>query len=62
MKNKETIEQAAGGVTLHVMLPEHLVKFAVARAKEQGHNDISVVAREAIQRLIDRHEAGLPLT
>jgi len=49
-------------ITMSVWLPAHLAQWVKARAWEQGHGDISVVVREAMDRLLARHRAGLPLT
>jgi hypothetical protein len=51
-----------GLITLSVWVPQKLARWVKARAKEQGHADISVVVREAMDRLLARHRAGLPLT
>ncbi len=59
MKGK-TIAQVADpySVTIHVMLPESLLKWAAGFAREQGHGDIQIVVRQAIDLLIAKHEAG----
>jgi hypothetical protein len=60
MKEKTT-QDAAGFVTLHVALPAHLLKWAVKRAKDEGHKDVSAVMRRGIDCLMERQKAGLPL-
>lgn len=57
MKNK-TIDQVAGGVTVHVMLPESMLKWAARFAKEQGHDDVQAVLRQGIDLLIEQHKAA----
>lgn len=57
---RQTIAQAAG-VTVHVTLPEKLMKWAVRRARDEGHKDVSVVMRRGIDLLMARHKAGLPV-
>jgi hypothetical protein len=51
-----------GLITISVWVPAKLARWVKARAKAQGHGDISVVVREAMDRLLARHRAGLPLT
>ena len=56
MKSKRTIQDEAGCVTLHVELPPHLMKWAVKRARDQGHKDVSQVLRAGIGLLMAKHE------
>jgi hypothetical protein len=59
MKGKTIAEIAdPNSVTVHVMLPKSLLKWAAGFAREQGHGDIQVVVRQAIDLLIARHKAG----
>jgi hypothetical protein len=55
--DKRTIEQVGGFVTVHAALPPKLLKWAAKRADEQGHKDLSLVVRDGIDCLIERHKA-----
>lgn len=57
MKDGRTIEEVAGCVTIHVALPPHLMKWAVQRARDEGHKDVSQVLRAGIGLLMARHNA-----
>lgn len=59
MATKQTIERIAGGVTVHVMLPESQMKWAAKFAKSQGHDDVQSVLRVAIDLLMQKHKAEL---
>jgi hypothetical protein len=61
MKNKRTIQEQSGFVVVHAALPPKLLKWAVKRAKDEGHKDVSQVMRRGIDCLRERHKAGLPL-
>lgn len=61
MKNKPTIQSVSGHVVVHAALPEPLLKWAVKRAKDEGHKDISLVVQRGIDCLRERQKAGLPL-
>jgi hypothetical protein len=61
MKNKRTIQEQSGFVVVHAALPLKLLKWAVKRAKDEGHKDVSQVMRRGIDCLRERHKAGLPL-
>jgi len=53
MRRGPTIEEIGGFVTVHVALPPHILKWAVAVARREGHKDISLVIRrclESVQR------------
>ena len=56
MKRKPTIEQVGGFVTVHAALPPKLLRWAAKRADEQGHKDLSLVVRDGIDCLIQRHK------
>ncbi len=56
---KQTIQDVAGSVTVHVELTPPLMKWAAMQARAEGHNDIQIVLRKAIDVLKERHEAGL---
>jgi hypothetical protein len=45
----------------NVALPPASMKWAVQRAREEGHKDVSRVLDQAITLLRQRHETGLPL-
>ncbi len=51
-----------GLITISVWVPQKLAQWVKDRAQAEGHGDISVVVREAMDRLLARHRAGLPLT
>lgn len=61
MKTKRTIEQEAGCVVIHAAIPDKLLRWAVKRAKDEGHRDVSQVIRRGIDCLRERQKAGLPL-
>jgi hypothetical protein len=61
MKRKQTIQSVSGHVVVHAALPAPLLRWAVKRAKDEGHKDISLVMQRGIDCLIERHKAGLPL-
>lgn len=61
MKTKYTAEQVTRMVTRRIKLDPKLARWAFKRAKDEGHNDVSVVLRQGIDLLIARHKAGLPL-
>lgn len=50
-RNKRTIEQICGYVTVHVALPPDVLKWVVAAAKRGGHKDVSLVIQRALARL-----------
>ena len=56
---KQTIQNVAGSVTVHVELDPRLMRWAAKQAKIEGHDDIQVVLRKAIDLLKERQEAGL---
>ncbi len=56
---KQTIEEVAGTVTVHVELTPPLMRWAAKEAKLQGHGDLQTVLRQAIDYLKERQEAGL---
>jgi hypothetical protein len=58
MKRKLTIQEESGFVVVHAALPPHLLKWAVKRAKDEGHKDVSQVVQRGIDCLIERHKAG----
>lgn len=59
MKNrKPTIEQEGGFVVVHAALPPKLLKWAVKRAKDEGHKDVSQVMQRGIDCLIEKHKEG----
>ena len=58
---KPTIEQEGGFVVVHAALPPDLLKWAVKRAKDEGHKDVSQVMQRGIDCLRERQKAGLPL-
>jgi hypothetical protein len=60
-KNKFTIEQIGGFVTIHVALPPKLLKWVVTAARKEGHRDVSLVVRRALERLTDSGSASLLL-
>ena len=60
-KDKRTLEQMGGFVTIHVALPPRLLKWVVKRAKHEGHRDVSLVVRRGVDCLMARHKAGSPL-
>lgn len=47
------IEEVAGFVTVHVALPGEILKSIVKTAKEEGHRDISLVIRRALEKAAD---------
>jgi hypothetical protein len=57
MKDNRTIQAESGCVVVHAALPAPLLKWAVKRAKEEGHQDISLVMQRGIDCLIQRHKA-----
>jgi hypothetical protein len=61
MKRKRTIQDEGGFVVVHAALPPHLMKWAVKRAKDEGHKDVSAVMRRGIDCLMEKQKAGLPL-
>jgi hypothetical protein len=54
MKRKPTIEQVGGFVVVHAALPPGAMKYAVKRAKSEGHKDLSAVLRAGIDCLRER--------
>jgi hypothetical protein len=58
MKGKP-IQEIAGTVTVHVELTPPLMKWAAMQARIEGHDDIQIILRKAIDVLKERHEAGL---
>jgi len=56
---KQTIQDVAGCVTVHVELDPRLMRWAAKQARIEGHNDIQIVLRKAVDLLKERHEAGL---
>jgi hypothetical protein len=56
---KQSIQDVAGCVTVHVELDPRLMRWAAKQAKIEGHNDIQLVLRKAIDLLKERQEAGL---
>jgi hypothetical protein len=60
-KRKPTVEQESGFVVVHAALPPHLLRWAVKRAKDEGHKDVSQVMQRGIDCLRERQKAGLPL-
>jgi hypothetical protein len=56
--DKRSIEQEGGFVVVHAALPPHLLKWAVKRAKDEGHKDVSQVVQRGIDCLIEKHKAG----
>lgn len=54
MKRKPTIEQIGGFVTVHAALPPQAMKYAVKRAKREGHKDLSAVLRAGLDCLRER--------
>jgi hypothetical protein len=61
VKAKRTLQQEAGFVVIHAAIPDKLLRWAVKRAKDEGHQDVSQVIRRGIDCLRARHKAGLPL-
>ena len=61
MKDKRTMQSESGCVVVHAALPASLLKWAVKRAKDEGHKDISLVMQRGIDCLRERQKAGLPL-
>jgi hypothetical protein len=59
--DKRTIEEVGGFVVVHAALPPDLLKWAVKRAKDEGHKDVSQVMQRGIDCLRERQKAGLPL-
>lgn len=57
MSKKQTIQSISGHVVVHAALPEPLLKWAVKRAKDEGHKDISLVMQRGIDCLIERQKA-----
>jgi hypothetical protein len=55
--DKRTIQSQSGCVVVHAALPAPLLKWAVKRAKDEGHKDISLVMQRGIDCLIERHKA-----
>jgi hypothetical protein len=60
-QDKRNLEQVGGFVTVHVALPPPLMKWAVKRAKDEGHKDLSAILRRGIDCLREKQKAGLPL-
>ena len=60
-QNKRTIEQESGCVVVHAALPPKLLRWAVKRAKDEGHKDVSQVMQRGIDCLREKQKAGLPL-
>jgi hypothetical protein len=56
---KEAIQDVAGCVTVHVELDPRLMRWAAKQARIEGHDDIQVVLRKAVDLLKERQEAGL---
>lgn len=54
MKRKPTIEQVGGFVVVHAALPPTAMKYAVKRAKAEGHKDLSAVLHAGIDCLRER--------
>ena len=61
MKSRLTIQDEGGFVTVHAALPPSLMKWAVKRAKDEGHKDLSAILRRGIDCLREKQKAGLPL-
>jgi hypothetical protein len=61
MKRKRTIQDEGGFVVVHAALPPHLLRWAVKRAKDEGHKDVSQVMQRGIDCLREKQKAGLPL-
>lgn len=61
MKSKPTIQSVSGHVVVHAAIPAPLLRWAVKRAKDEGHKDISLVMQRGIDCLRERQKAGLPL-
>ncbi len=60
-QDKRTLEQIGGFVVVHAALPPKLLRWAVKRARDEGHKDVSQVLRSGIDCLRERQKAGLPL-
>jgi hypothetical protein len=56
---KQTIEDVAKCAVVHVELDPRLMRWAAKQAMIEGHNDIQIVLRQAVDYLKQRHEAGL---
>lgn len=54
MKRKPTIAQIGGFVVVHAALPPKAMKWAVKRAKNEGHKDLSAVLCAGIDCLRER--------
>ena len=61
MKDKRTMQSISGHVVVHAAIPAPLLRWAVKRAKDEGHKDISLVVQRGIDCLRERQKAGLPL-
>ena len=61
MKRKPTIQDIGGFVVVHAALPPDLLRWAVKRARDEGHKDVSTILRRGVDCLRARHKAGLPL-
>ena len=53
-RKSPTIEAIGGFVTVHVALPSKILKSVVKAARQEGHRDISIVIRRALERVSDK--------
>jgi hypothetical protein len=56
MKRKPSIAQVGGFVVVHAALPPGAMKYAVKRAKDEGHKDLSAVLCAGIDCLRKREK------
>jgi hypothetical protein len=60
MKRKPAIAEVGGFVVVHAALPPKVMKWAVKRAKVEGHKDLSAVLCAGIDCLRDRGKPKSP--